>query len=471
MASSQTSSDSRQAYADALKSQVAKLRLEVPTLATVTTEEVNIFKNKVTELSALSAKLEAAQDEIILIQNGKYYAATKKVWKTKTHNLACDLWGNWKAETWRKLVRKTVDIECIAMSKQRKRAKLYESTKEHAEGQYESISVKSARSTATHDTKAKLWPKDVGGNQIDRYAEGAHLLPAGTSDHVDWFRIGGAAVGLDETNSDVVKMLKATRGCKNPDRKDKKRFDCEGVLHFVSNRLYLTHQKHLIDGMKPQMMVVPVLSLDEIRDWDGKKYNAIILVGEPNSDTSVDNPMTDDEIHMAFQSARLVGDTLVSAAPEQVKDAAAVLKEGVIALGEMILSMNPGELDQVETFDRASAERLRKARASLENCGGVQVPEVMSENLEENDCRVLLVPFDGHNEEQPRGHVAPDPLLLLLKAANVFGRLTGMNYLANGTIPCLDSESDVEQIELYASLLNRGQETSDTPTGMVVGVH
>ena len=62
-------------------------------------------------------------------------------------------------------------------------------------------------------------------------------------------------------------------------------------------------------------------------------------------------------------------------------------------------------------------------------------------------------------------------MLLLFKAANVFGRLTGMTYLANGVIPSLDSESDIEQMELYASMMDMAEDSSDTPTGMLVGMH
>lgn len=434
-------------------------------------DELQRFLDKQSELIDKQRELDQKRRTQALVREGKYYAATKRVWKAVSCDLARDSSGAFLAETWRKLVRKTVDFECLAMSKVRKKLKLYQSTKEHAEdNNYESITIKSLRSTATNATKQKVWPKDLAGNALDEYAEGAHLLPTGKSDHVDWFRVGGAAVGLDENNSDVMNMLKAIRGCKNPQRSDKRRFDHEGVLHFVSNRLYLAQQKYLIDGASPKMLVVPVLPLEKIRDWDGAGYDAIVLVGEPYSDTPVDNPMADEQVHSAFSAARLTNDDIRTALPSLVKDAASTLKAGVVALAEMLLSLNDNELHDIDTVDKESAKRLRKARGNLVTQKSVLVPDFINDSVKEGDCRVKLVSFRAHSDDELPSHVAPDPLLLLFKAANVFGRLTGMEFLSNGIIPTFDSESDIEQIEMYAALMDAvPQRKSHSPIGMLVG--
>ena len=77
------------------------------------------------------------------------------------------------------------------MSKLREKAKkLYKHTRNHAkENKLESITVTLLQSsTATHDTKQKIWSReDDTRNAIDGYAEGTYLLPTGKSDHVDWF--------------------------------------------------------------------------------------------------------------------------------------------------------------------------------------------------------------------------------------------------------------------------------------------
>ena len=74
----------------------------------------------------------------------------------------------------------------------------------------------------------------------------------------------------------------------------------------------------------------------------------------------------------------------------------------MIALAEMILSVSDEELRQLETVDQASAEsaeRLRAARSNLIDHRGVLVPELINEHvLQEKDCHVMLVTFDGHNE-------------------------------------------------------------------------
>ena len=451
----------------ALETEVGHLQAHV---ATLSPEELKVLVSKQQELLDKTKEL---LNKKLSVSQGKYFAATKRVWKSGNHTLRREPSGDFSAEHWRKLVRGTVDFNCLAMSKVKKRRKLYQSTKEHAEdNQLESISIKSLpSSTATFDTKRKIWSRDVAGNANDDYAEGAHLLPAGKSDHVDWFRIGGAVVGLDEKNSDITTMLKATCGCQNPDN-NKRRFEFEGVLHFVSNRLYLAQQKHLIDGDSPKMLVVPLLSLDQIRSWAGTGYDAVVLVGEPDSETPVDNPMSDEDVHQAFLAARMNNDDIETAEPEQVIHAAGILKDGVVALAEMLLSMSENELDAVQVVDLKSAERLRKARQNLTNSGGgVNVPDVINDNITKDDCRVMRVSFSAHSEDEPSHHVAPDPLLLLLKAANVYGRLTGMDFLANGVIPTIDSESDLEQMEVYATLLDMVPRSTNSPTGMLVGAH
>ena len=480
MNSQEDTFDSLEAEVGALETEVGDLQARVVTLSPedlkVLVSKQQELHDKTKELHAKTKELHAKTKELLnkklSASQGKFFAATKRVWKSVNHTLRREPSGDFSAENWGKLVRETVDFDCLAMSKVRKRCKLYQSTKEHAEdSQFESISVKSLRSsTATADTKRKIWSRDVAGNANNEYAEGAHLLPAGKSDHVDWFRIGGAVVGLDEKNSDITTMLKATRGCQNPDKK--RRFEFEGVLHFVSNRLYLAQQKHLIDGENPKMLVVPLLQLDQIHSWAGTGYDAVVLVGEPDSETPVDNPMTDEDVHEAFVAARMNNDDIKTAEPQQVIHAAGILKDGVVALAEMLLSMSENELNAVQAVDQKSTERLRKARQNLTNSGGgVNVPDVINDNIAKDDCRVMLVSFSAHSEDEPPHHVAPDPLLLLLKAANVFGRLTGMDFLANGVIPTLDSESDIEQMEVYAALLDMVPRKTNSPTGMLVGAH
>ena len=84
------------------------------------------------------------QSKQLSVSQGKYFAGTKRVWKSGNHTLRREPLGDFSAENWRKLVRGTVDFNCLAMSKVKKRRKLYQSTKEHAEdSQLESISIKS----------------------------------------------------------------------------------------------------------------------------------------------------------------------------------------------------------------------------------------------------------------------------------------------------------------------------------------
>ena len=63
-----------------------------------------------------------------------------------------------------------------------------------------------------------------------------------------------------------------------------------------------------------------------------------------------------------------------------------------------------------------------------------------------SNCKVLKITFSAHTDNE--GHPAPDPLLLLFKAANVWGRMIGVHFLANGEIPAVfDTDNHIHAVE------------------------
>ena len=94
-------------------------------------------------------------------------------------------------------------------------------------------------------------------------------------------------------SASIQEKLSAVRGCKNHH---------EGVLHFVSNRMYLKSQKQHIDGPRPKMLIVPTMTLDKVVGWQGEGYNAIVLVGEPATDVPLpeDLVVSDDKTKKVY---------------------------------------------------------------------------------------------------------------------------------------------------------------------------
>lgn len=369
---------------------------------------------------------------------GSFFAKTRQVWGLEAAKLTTSS-DNWKLFD---RTKNKFDWECLGMSKARKTKMVYKNTRDHARGNYEIVSAKGSQSSTSADTKKAIWKTDVVGNPNVSIAEGAHLLPAGEEiDHVEWFQVGAAAVGINESAS-VATKLKALRGCKNGSR----RFDYEGVLHFVSNRLLMAAQKYALDGDHPRMMIVPVLDHEGVRDWTGSGYKAIVLVGNPHNEIPLEDQLPDNEIHDTYQKCGFSHAGIAQAEPGEVETARVILRVGILALAEMIQSLTEEDLKGVENQSTKGSSNLRRAKQSLdERKSEVHVPKKLSED--EHHVHVAKVQFVDH--DGTNGHPAPDPFLLLMKAANIWARLTGMKFLANASLPNFDTEKDVQAQEIY----------------------
>ncbi|KAL3912966.1 MAG: hypothetical protein SGILL_006679 [Bacillariaceae sp.] len=376
-----------------------------------------------------------------LLDSGGFYTHTKNVWSAVPENLHTD------ASHWKRFIRSeaSLNFNCIAMSRDKKQRKWYQQTRTHAV-EVDSVIVdpSSSRSSPSLLTKEAIWHTDINGNVNNEYVEGAHILPAGDSDHVDWYNIGGAAVGLGVSASTKEK-LRAVRGCKNMLTAQQKRHYHEGVLHLVSNRLYLKSQKQHIDGQRPKMLIVPIRSYDQVVGWKGEGYSAIVLVGEPETDVPLpeDLQVSDDKKKEVYRESRLNRET--TADSQDVTQACNLLRDGVLALAEMIKSITDEDLLSISAENKKSAERLLSSRDKIGDT--ILVPGMVNETVPSN-YKVLKITFSDHTDNE--GHPAPDPLLLLFKAANVWGRMIGVHFLANGEIPdVFDTDKHIHAVENY----------------------
>jgi hypothetical protein len=51
-----------------------------------------------------------------------------------------------------------------------------------------------------------------------------------------------------------------------------------GIKHFPTNRIRLVAQKEYFDN-SPCIIIVPILSVDEVKNWKGEAYDALVLAG------------------------------------------------------------------------------------------------------------------------------------------------------------------------------------------------
>jgi len=373
--------------------------------------------------------------EILALSNGSFYAPTKEIWKVKHANLTT---GNW-----RQLYRNQdgLDFQTKSISNDAELGNWYNDTRKHAEdSQVDIVAASSSRSSPNTHQRDLIWKEDIAGNSVDIYKEGAHLLPAGTNDHEEWFNIAAAVVGI-RTNSSMENKLKALRGAKPQEKKN--RFKHEGVVHFVTNRTYLQFQKQSIDGEEPGMLIVPIMSVEGVQSWKGKGYKAIVLAGLPHEETPQLYKINEPKCYAnaGFKTAHSKNIAKI----EDVRTACDLLKTSVLAMAEMVRALRDEDL---EPLNDNAKKNLKTNRDRIGDT--VLVPDLVDESATKlgKGIRVYKACFTDHDSNE--GHPAPDPLLLAHKAANVWGRMTGLKFLANGEIPDpFSSEKHIMAVERY----------------------
>ncbi|KAG7372696.1 ribosome recycling factor [Nitzschia inconspicua] len=297
------------------------------------------------------------------------------------------------------------------------------------------------------DTTARdtVWPKDIFGNQIEGQ-EIAHLVPAGKAvSHKQWLNVAAAVLGIPSTATLDVKK-KAARGFipekkkhaggTYSDSKVKKRgkMPGTGLIHFVTNKIRFDKQKTRLDGKKPTVLIVPVMTLDDAKNWKGEGYSAICLAGYPSGSPFgvIDASNIYTDITLGSKSL-LDDDHPRDAKPEEVNIACDFLRTAILALHDMIANLSQDEL----TLGKNSNHKANTLQQASEEARHLlcKVPGPVTPLGEKPAC---LLTFGGHEDVDM--HPAPDPLLLVLKSANVFGIMAGMKMLDNGSS---DDDSDI----------------------------
>jgi len=113
---------------------------------------------------------------------------------------------------------------------------------------------------------------------------------------------------------------------------------------------------------------------------------------------------------------------------KEIEDACAMLQESVLALHSMIANLSQDDLDA------ASGDNLEK----LAKDGQCKVSMLKGSDAPRKP--VYLVTFGNPSDADK--HPPPDPLCLALKAANIFGIMSGMNMLGNAEDCCDDDIRD-----------------------------
>ena len=201
-----------------------------------------------------------------------------------------------------------------------------------------------------------------------------------------------------------------------------------GVKHFATNKIRLCEQADYFDR-KPNVLIIPILSLEETKEWNGGGYDALFLIGvnENIANTNEGNV----ELRNAAQGTRLNILAGPTASEDEIETARSLLEASILALSYSVKQMlrkdeifngltecQKEHLGSLHVFDRSPCPRAKR--------------NVHTRVRKISFCDVRTTP--GRS-----GHPAPDPTLLVMKAANNWAKAHDLKLLAGGE----ESEEDM----------------------------
>jgi hypothetical protein len=281
-----------------------------------------------------------------------------------------------------------------------------------------------SRQALLDDLKIKraLWPVDV--LNIRSSGPIADLIPDSLTNASMYSDVARWIFGMDSDRGNRVVLQKAIHGSKEGGP-DNPRVPATGARHFVANKIKLREQATHYD-LNPRLFIVPVMTEQQMKDWKGEAYDAIVLAGDFDdfsaSTVYVEIGMTSD------------GDL---ATPEQINTARKALKAVVLGLHYSIRHRRR-IVDSDLVGQKESLEALKQLRQRIDQSNEAIVPGGIPLTGISNEIRVRLIWFGSHSDISK--HPAPDPMLLCVKAAINWSWRNNQQLLAAGEQP--DTEED-----------------------------
>jgi hypothetical protein len=336
------------------------------------------------------------------LREGTYYSSIDDVWAVEAVGYTVSDWEALRRLRSPSLYTETVTAAQVAENRPRDETSLSRS----------SLSVFSP-----HRTR----PVDIFG--IRESGDIAHLLPASATNASLYDDVAAWTLALP-AGTDRLVLQKCIHGSVSPPGN---RITGTGLKHSVFNKIRLDGQAKFHDKL-PCIMIVPVMTLDEVKGWNGGGYDALVMAG-PYDETRT--RITSVCIGMGEGMLKR-GDI---ATVEETEVARCMLKQVVCGLAYSLIRERADLTDVQQT----ALEVLRRDLSiQAPETLGLRVPNLTNQNL-----HVRKVTFSGQNDE---GHPAPDPLLLTVKAAINWSWRHGQKLLAGGELSDDDEASELSAL-------------------------
>ena len=249
-------------------------------------------------------------------------------------------------------------------------------------------------------------------------SEKAHLLSNAKLCHVAYLHLAQAVTGVFVAENH--KRRKLLNGMKGRQR----RINGSGIKHSKFNKLYLKSQKQFLDSTPPALIVLPILTLDQIQNWDGvTSYSAMVLPCGPLGRQAAEDVLKYSRAHCSR---------------DEVETAVSVLATFVHDIAESLIDV---EHDIVADFD---------IYAGQTNDGSVYRWKELVKELRGADSPSVQIPtlkadLNFQNIRVAKGTLSrissclPDPFLLALKGAINYSSHAGSRLMPG----CPPSKTDL----------------------------
>jgi multidrug efflux pump subunit AcrA (membrane-fusion protein) len=263
----------------------------------------------------------------------------------------------------------------------------------------------------------------------------AHLMPASTNDANKWHLIvpgvlSSKARGMDDKMS---MFINGFRQLSKPGDEKLNRTPISGIKHFPTNKIRLENHDTYFDSIHC-VLIVPILSVQEIKEWDGCGYDAIVLAADISdrqkaasvyigigAASEADAERPDSEI--------LATDADVDKCRESLEQLIHVLAKSVVDHPIIDVELPPDN-DDAGNDKRSPIDGNDTLKTLTDEQSCVPTPRNVSPSLDRQ--RVRKIRFVGNGKKQGNDEnlpFAPDPMLLLAKAASNWLRSHNLHIL------------------------------------------
>jgi hypothetical protein len=276
----------------------------------------------------------------------------------------------------------------------------------------------------------EIWTADILGKPGALLSSDAtaNLVPRCQDKAALYYDVAACVLGLDDDNTSWETLQKAIFGSRPTKKKTSEgagedddngeegvvaaaAVDGTGIKNLVPNKIRLRCAMEYLDR-RPCVLVVPVLDLDATKVWSGEAYQAIVL---PGAWTDPDG----DEVRLESICHGLgMYNVAETASPAQVEQARLLLERVVLGLAHSLHSrLGRHESNLTDAQKRMLARRLEAFRKIPREPDSVYVPEAIPHPSSPTSAPLKVRIVEFQSTDSTKGHPAPDPLLLAVRAA------------------------------------------------------